>query len=468
MLLTLSTTHRPATDLGFLLHKHPDKLQSFTLGFGQAHVVYPEATEERCTAALILDLDPVSLVRGRPDSGARGKDAGGLLTQYVNDRPYVASSFLSVAMGRVFGSAMAGRCEARAELAAMAIPLTATVAPLRITGGEGVVAMLFEPLGYTVELERLGDQTAPCWKLTVSATVCLSDLLSHLYVLIPVLDDDKHYWVGKDEIEKLLRFGEGWLSAHPQRELITRRYLKHGRHLIRDALERLAELDGQSEAQTQAEEEGAAEQQEMVVEKALGLHEQRLVIVLAALKDSGAARVLDLGCGEGKLVRALIKEPQFTDIVAVDVSARELEIARDRLKLDRMAERQRDRLQMFQSALTYNDRRLAGYDAAALVEVVEHIDQERLPAFERAIFGFAHPRTVVLTTPNRDYNAKFPALADGALRHRDHRFEWTRGEFADWTAQVVQQYGYTVALSGIGDSDPEFGQPTQMAVFTCA
>ena len=122
-------------------------------------------------------------------------------------------------------------------------------------------------------------------------------------------------------------------------------------------------------------------------------------------------------------------------------------------------------MQLLQSALTYRDRRLASYDAAALVE---HIEPERLPAFERAVFGHARPGTVVLPTPNRDYNARFPALAGGALRHRDHRFEWTRAGFRDWVERVCAGHGYAADISGIGDTDPDLGQPTQMAVFRCA
>ena len=464
MLLTLSTTYQPATDLGYLLHKNPARLHNVTLGHGTAYVVYPEASESLCTAAMILDLDPVSLVRGRPDGDRRGKEAAGLLTQYVNDRPYVASSFLSVAMGRVFGTAMSGRCEQRPELAGTALPLTATIAPVRIRGGEGVVRMLFEPLGYAIDLEKLGDATAPCWKITLTRSIVLSELLTHLYVLIPVLDDEKHYWVGKDEIEKLMRFGEGWLPNHPARELITRRYLKHGKWLIRDALKRLVELDDEAEP----EPEIMTEPDTPVVEKGPNLHVQRLAIVAETLKRGGAARVLDLGCGEGKLLKLLLKEAQFTEVVGVDIASRELAIAADRLNLDRMGERQRERLKLFQSALTYNDKRLCGYDAAALVEVIEHIDAERLPAFERAVFGYARPRIVVLTTPNREYNAKYPSLEQGAMRHGDHRFEWSRDEFAAWVSHVTEAHGYNAEISGIGDEDSDLGQPTQMAVFTCA
>jgi len=227
--------------LGFLLHKNPANLHSFDLSFGKAHVFYPEATAERCTAALLLDVDPIGLVRGK-----RGQHEGGTLDQYVNDRPYVLSSFLSVAMGRAFGTAMSGRSKGRQELADHAIPLTAKLTVVACRAGEGLIRELFEPLGYSVTTEHHSlDEKFPEWgesayfTVTLKGTVCLSDLLTHLYVLIPVLDDDKHYWVGDAEVEKLLRHGEGWLREHPERELITDRYLKHQKRLAREALSRL-------------------------------------------------------------------------------------------------------------------------------------------------------------------------------------------------------------------------------------
>ena len=463
MLLSLTTTHSPAIDLGYLLAKHPDRMQSFTLGFGEAHVVYPEATEARCTASLILDLDPIALVRGRPASGGSGE--GGPLADYVNDRPYVASSFLSVAIGKVYGSALNGRTTARPGLAAADLPFSATLGPIRVRGGLPVIRRLFEPLGYAIVAEPVGPDAPSLWTLTLSATTRLQALLSHLYVLIPVLDDDKHYWVSQDEIEKLLRHGEGWLAGHPGREFITRRYLRRGAGLARQALDRLAALDAEpAEAPIDAEGPSVTP----VEEEPPSLNDQRHLAVAQALRQVGAASVLDLGCGEGKLLRLLLKDRAITRIVGVDVSMHTLGVARERLNLDHLPDRQRERITLLQSALTYRDRRLAGFDAAALVEVVEHVDPARLPAFERAVFADARPGTVVLTTPNREWNAPIAALAGGRLRHRDHRFEWTRAEFAAWSGRVAADHGYTVQRDGIGDAHPEFGHPTQMAVFTCA
>jgi 3' terminal RNA ribose 2'-O-methyltransferase Hen1 len=457
MLLTLTLTRPPATDLGYLLHKHPERVQEFSLPFGAAHVFYPEVSEERCTAALLLDIDPVGLIR-RGVRFAR-------LDQYVNDRPYVASSFLSVAVSRVFNTAMAGRCEARPELPEQVLPLEARLAVLPIA------RRLFEPLGYALDaVQHPLDPQFPEWgasryhTLHLRGEVRLRDLLTHLYVLIPVLDAQKHYWVGDDEVKKLLARGEGWLPNHPDRELIVNRYLKYQRALARAALEQL--LVDEDPAVDEDVEQWAAEEE--AVEEPLRLNEKRHGAVVAALRASGARRVLDLGCGSGKLLRALLEESSFERIVGVDISYAELEMAKSRLRLDRLEPRQRDRLELFQTALTYRDKRLAGFDAAAVVEVIEHLDEQRLRSFERVVFAHARPATVVVTTPNREYNATFEGLPAGEFRHRDHRFEWTRAEFESWAGRVAADHAYAVRFLSVGPEDAELGAPTQMAVFEAA
>lgn len=460
MLLTIATTHSPATELGYLLHKHPDRCQSFSLTFGQAHVFYPEAQPERCTAALLLDVDPVKLVRGK---GAR-------LEQYVSDRPYVASSFLSVAIAQVFSTALSGRCKDKPELAQTPIPLVVKISVLPCRGGESFLRQLFEPLGYIVSAQSYSlDDEFPDWgqsqyfTVELQHTLPLSDLLSHLYVLIPVLDDDKHYWVNEDEIEKLLRHGEGWLTGHPARAQITRRYLKRQHRLTREALAQLAEEDNPDPDST---EESHAEE-EAAVEKPISLNQQRMNAVIAALKQSNAKRVIDLGCGQGNLVKSLLQDSFFEKITGVDVSYRALEIAQERLDRLRLPRNQWERLQLIQSALTYQDKRFKGYDAATVIEVIEHLDLPRLGAFERVLFEFARPKTVVVTTPNIEYNVKFENLPAGKLRHKDHRFEWTRLEFQNWAKQAAERFGYAVEFQSVGTEDPQVGSPTQMAVFNC-
>jgi len=460
MLLTITTTHKPATDLGYLLHKSPARLQSFSLPFGQAHVFYPEASEERCTAALLLDVDPIGLIR-------RGVKFP-RLDQYVNDRPYVASSFLSVAIARVFTTALAGKSKERPELPGKALPLRAHLAALPCAGGEGVLRRLFEPLGYVVHaVDHPLDEKFPEWgdsryfTVDLEGELRLQDLLAHLYVLVPVLDAEKHYWVGDDEVAKLLRRGEGWLAGHPDRELIVNRYLKYQRSLTSEALAKLLE----EEDPDPDREQEAREVEEEAVEEPLRLNEKRLGAVLAVLRASGAKRVVDLGCGSGKLIRELMREQQFDEIVGVDISHRALEVAQSRLRLERLAPRQRERVRLFQTALTYRDRRLNGFEAAAVVEVIEHLDPPRLAAFERVVFEQARPRTVGVTTPNREYNVRFEGLPAGQFRHRDHRFEWTRREFEGWAGELAGRFGYSVRFLPIGPEDPQVGAPTQMAVF---
>ena len=464
MLLTITATHRPASDLGYLLHKHPDRWQSFDLSFGKAHVFYPEVGAERCSACLLLDVDPIGMVRGK------SAHASFLLAQYVNDRQYAASSFMSVAIAQVFGSALQGRCKDRPELAQTPIPLSARIDVLPVRGGERFLRRVFEPLGYTVEAVHCPlDERFPEWgespyfAVTIEKTTTLAELLTHLYVLIPVFDNAKHYWIGEEEMEKLLAKGEGWLAGHLEKEEITRRYLKFQPSLFREALARLVQEEEPREAE---EEEQPADKMEGALETPLSLNEQRLCSVMAALRASGAKRVLDLGCGEGKLIRELLKEKQFEEIVGLDVSIRSLEVAQRRLKLERLPEKQAERVRLMHGSLMYRDKRLEGFDAAAAVEVVEHLDPPRLAAFERVLFEFAKPRTVVLTTPNRDYNAKWETLSAGRFRHPDHRFEWTRQEFQDWASKVAGRFGYAVRFLAIGPEDERAGAPTQMGVFS--
>jgi 3' terminal RNA ribose 2'-O-methyltransferase Hen1 len=466
VLLRITTTHRPARDLGYLLHKNPERAHAFDLTFGKAHVFYPEASDERCTMALLLEVDPVRLARGTGPGDPRTA-----LEPYVNDRPYAASSFLSVAIAETLGSALHGTSRERPELAATAIPLEATVCALPCRGGESLVRGLFEPLGYVVEASRLPlDPAFPAWgdsvyhDVTLRGTVRLQDLLGHLYVLVPVLDDRKHYYVGEAEVEKLLRHGEGWLAGHPQRDAIVRRYLGHRRSLARLALARLLEVEEEPEEDDEAS--ARAAQREESLEEPIRLAEQRAGSVLAVLRAAGARSVADLGCGEGKLLRALLEDPTFERVAGVDASTRALEIAEARLRVDRMAPRQRERLSLLHGALTYRDRRLQGFDAATLVEVVEHLDPPRLAALERSVFEFARPGTVVVTTPNVEFNVHFEGMAPGAFRHPDHRFEWTRAEFATWTSRVASAHGYDVRFLPVGREDARTGAPTQMAVFT--
>lgn len=476
MFLTISTTgtpERPATDLGFLLHKHPEKSQAFSTSYGTAHVLYPEASAERCTAALLLEVDAAALVRRGKGKGRGGAPPDAALAQYVNDRPYAASSLLSVALSSVFSSAMKGTCTARPELPEQTRPLRIEVPALPARGGAELVRKLFEPLGWTVTAEPVAlDAEFPEWgdsryvSLVLEGELRLAEALRHLYVLLPVLDDAKHYWVATDEVDKLLRAGEGWLPEHPEHKLITSRYLSRRWSLTRQAMERL-ELVRLAEADDSEVEEidNAVDETQDTDEKPVPLAVRRRDAIVEALRAAGAGRVLDLGCGQGQLVQELLKDTRFTEIVGVDVSMRALTIASRRLKLERMGERRAERVKLMQGSLAYTDNRLKGYDAAVLSEVIEHVDLPRLPALEYAVFGSARPRTVLVTTPNVEYNVRWETLPAGHTRHGDHRFEWTREEFRTWARTVAERHGYDVEFAPVGPEDPEVGPPTQMATF---
>ena len=462
MLLTITYEGENTQELGYLLHKNPGRAQQFELSYGKAYVFYPEVSDTRTTAALLLDIDPIDLARGKVGS----RDGG--LFDYVNDRPYASTSFMSTAIVRIFGTAMSGRCDKRQELADTPLKLTATVYSLKDSGDTELAKEMFEPLGYTVETKRTKlDDSFPEWgvspyiDLTISGTVKLSELLNHIYVLIPVFDKQKHYYISEDEIQKLLDHGEGWLADHPFREQITRRYFTARKSYARKALDILL---SDEIAEDNADDAESTENTEK--EQHTPLNTQRLETVKNAVLASGASTVIDLGCGECRLTSLLLNEQQIKKVTACDVSASVLEKGAQRLHLDRMQPYRRNKLTLMQASLTYRDKRFEGYDCACVVEVIEHIEPMRLPAFERAVFEFAAPGTVILTTPNREYNINYEHMQENALRHGDHRFEWTREEFRKWTEHICEKFGYTCEISGIGDVDEVHGTPTQMGVFT--
>ena len=419
---------------------------------------------------------------------------------------------LAVALGKVFRTAMTGRCDARPDLAARALPLEIGIPALPCRGGADLAHRLLRPLGWEVQARRLPlDPELPEWGdsryLTVRLTgqVRLADALSHLYVLLPVLDDTKHYWVNDGRDRQAAPGGRGLAgrapragphhpplpgpsaAAHRERGGAPGR---GGRRGTGGAGQRGAGPPGRRGTEAPGD---AAPGTRAVTGRAAGtppggrvrhlapprspLAQQRRDAVLAAAPccghrccatPGGRRAVADLGCGEGSLVALLLREPSVARVLGVNVSHRALERTAQRLHLDTMPERQRDRVDLLQSSLTYADARLAGLDAAVLMEVIEHVDPPRLGALEQTVFGAASPGTVVVTTPNAEHNVRYTDLRPGGMRHPDHRFEWTRPEFRDWAAGVAGRRGYQVRFLPVGPDDPEVGPPTQLAVFTRA
>lgn len=454
MYLSLSTTSAPVENLTYLLHKHPDRLHQRALSVGEASVFCTELTLERCTVALMLDVDAIGLVRGQ---GAAMESF--TLGQYVNDRPYVASSLLTGAIRGVFGTALAGNCDNRPERTSTPLDLELHLPTMPSDRGEALIRQLWEPLGWRVEATALPlDPEVPEWgdssifDVRLFGTLTLQEALQHLIVLLPVLDNAKHYWVDHTEPEKLLRHGGDWLGAHPEKQLILRRFLRHQRDLI-------GALGDESGAPTATPTPADAA-------PIPSLARQRRDAVHAELRRLGVSSVLDMGCGQGALLAPLLRDPSITRLVGADVSARALSQAERRLRLEEAADELRQKVSLIQSSLTYRDERLSGFDAMVLMEVIEHLDEGRLPALERTVFGDAQPAHVLVTTPNVEYNVNYPGLAPGEMRNHDHRFEWSRAEFAEWAARVGDAHGYLVRFDGIGPEDPELGSATQMAVFT--
>lgn len=454
MLLTITYKGEHTQELGYLLHKNPSRPQEFALAYGKAYVFYPEVSEGSTTAALLLDIDPIDLARGKA-----GSHAGGLF-DYVNDRPYVCSSFMSTAISKVFGTAMSGRSKEKQNLADTPLDLVAKIHMLAARD-QNMIAGIFGPLGYTVAIETFqNDDKFTRWgqskyvNLTLSGTVRLSQLLNHLYVLIPVFDSRKHYYVNREEIDKLLSHGEGWLKEHPKCEYITSHYLNRRKSFVNHALAQL------SDALEIDEDAPAGEKEERP-----NLAQTRLRAVADEVAASGARSVIDMGCGEGKLTGLLIRQHGLQKVAAFDVSFAALERAKAKLKIDNMHETLRRKLDLFQSSLTYRDKRFEGFDCACVVEVIEHLDVSRLAAFARVLFAFSRPRTVILTTPNIEYNVHYENMKEDALRHGDHRFEWTRAQFAEWADAICMKYGYNIEIKEIGENDKENGAPTQMGVF---
>ncbi|MBD0021280.1 3' terminal RNA ribose 2'-O-methyltransferase Hen1 [Gordonia pseudamarae] len=444
MIATIEVTGddaRPATDLGFLLHKHPDRVQTFATTQGTATVFYSEATAQRCRVVLHVDGAGV-----RPD-----KSSG--VSPYVNALADEASSRFVVALGKVFGDTIAGRAVTRPDLVSHVWEVTITIAavPLRSASSP---ADLFGPIGWDVGVARQPLSPVP-WgdsahgTITLRGRSTLRDALRQLAVLLPVLADDKHYFVDDDEVDKLDRLGDGWLGDHPRRGEIVRGYLKRIRPLTERAALRFG--DAADPGAAAADDDRSRPYREP-------LARQRRNAVTELVLRSGARSVLDVGCGEGKLLAGLVSDGFAGRLAGVDVSVTELNRASARLA--RLRE-----VAVWQSSLMYTDPRCRGFDAVVLMEVIEHIDTDRLAVAEYSVFDAMAPRTVVVTTPNREHNIVF-GLADGELRHRDHRFEFTRDEFAGWAAGVAERYRYAVELGGVGDDDPKVGPPTQTAVFT--
>lgn len=454
MLLTINYKGENTQDIGFLFHKNPSRPQEFEMTYGKAYVFYPEVSNKSTTIALLLDINPLDLARGKEEGEARG------LFDYVNDRPYVASSFMSSTIANVFGTALSGKCKEKDELLEEKLDLTAKIHMLPCRGNKELIYKVFEPLGYKIEVQTfLSDEAFKEWgeskyiNLTLSNNIRLQDLLKHIYVLIPVFDNQKHYYMGKDEVDKLLRHGESWLKEHPHSKIIIKRYFENKKSYINKVTKQIGEENG-------------SEENKKVSEEKLTLNRERLNAVVNTIKEYNGKKVLDLGCGEGRLIKLLLKDRGIEKITGVDVSISTLDRAKTKLKIHDLPEKIKGKLKIIQSSALYYDKRFLEHDTICLVEVIEHLDLSRLEALENVVFKLVHPKNIIITTPNIEYNVNYINLGENSLRHGDHRFEWTEKEFINWSNTICNKYGYKVEFKYIGEEDKNRKTPTQMGVFT--
>jgi 3' terminal RNA ribose 2'-O-methyltransferase Hen1 len=459
MVLNIKTTGENANNLGFLLHKHPSRYQTETLPYGTVHMFYPETSKGLCSFVLFVEINSIALARTTKDN----YNAAFKLGHYVNDRPYVTSSFLTTAISKFLGSALNGKCNKYPNLVEEQFSLAIEVSAVKSIKGKLQIIDFFEPLGYKVLVEeKLLDKANPNWGTSPyfnlkleHDSITIKDLLSHLYVLLPVLDNNKHYYVSEDEIEKLLDKGKIWLKNHPAKALITKKYLKFKKSYTQLALEELSE--------------GVATEIDIISQqkedKKISLHQIRLETVVETFKTLNVKTIVDLGCGEGKLLKLLLKETQFQNILGMDISYRSLEIAKKRLYWDTLSEYQKQKIKLIHGSLNYKDQRISGFEGAALVEVIEHLDKPRLESLEQVVFKYAKPKCIIVTTPNREYNVLFEGLKEGQMRHQDHRFEWTRDEFKMWGSRIAETFNYEVIYKPLGDINEQYGGPSQMAIF---
>lgn len=444
--LSIATTRPNASDLGFLLYKHPDRVfrsDDTRNRLVKAVGFYPEVSSDRCEFVLLVAVDPVERVRGLAWNGG--------IAQYVEPLPFLASSHLAQALSLCLRSAMNGIASSKdpetdAKLKALAAekwPLEIKVTPVR--SSPAMIRRMFEPLGWKVDVESTALEVDGSKYPDALHTIVLcgdqtvSDALTQLYVLLPALDPARHYFYGDNEVDKFVAKSQNWLDGHPARDLIVGRYLSKSKEL-QTAAKSL--LDGEPNTTVIEEKSGDAEE---------SAHDQRHRRIVDLVATIGATRIADLGCGEGRLLARLTALPGKLEIVGVEPALADLDKARK--LLSRNPGRLMDpRVTLKHGSILYADKSLKGFDVAILSEVIEHIDEERLDHAERCVFGAMNPAMVIVTTPNSDFNVAFPLL-EGRLRHNDHRFEWGRKDAEAWCQRVAAQYGYTFEIDGVGGFD---------------
>ncbi|WP_310831561.1 3' terminal RNA ribose 2'-O-methyltransferase Hen1 [Paenibacillus pedocola] len=473
MHLIIRATGTGAGMLSHLLAKNPNNLYDRTEKEARVRIVFTVSSEEETEAVIYVTPDPIELVKG--DSSAHND-----ITQYINDREFVTSSLFCSYIRPALGTALNGKPkEAYMPWVGKPLKLELTFGPVASNLPDRTLEELFTALGYEVQLERGDAEYSFALKTRSSARYIklageqtLQTALQQLFVLIPALDDYKHYYISDDEVDKIRRYGAGWLEEHPQRSLILKRTLRFAGAIKQ--YEAMAAKEKRSTAENSVDSEdvpaavtvsGESAVTEMQEEPKIRLNDLRYAAIAAAVEELYAkATIVDFGSGEGKLSAKLSSVPGVREIKAVEPSAASQLRAMDRFA--KLADKPGIIVpDPVTGSLFYFDESLRGKDVMILCEVIEHIDEYRLARVMENIFAEYAPKTLIVTTPNKDYNAVYE-MEQEELRHGDHRFEWGRKAFSVWCARWTETFDYTAELTGIGEGSVEFGYPTQMAIFT--
>ncbi|MBW4084382.1 3' terminal RNA ribose 2'-O-methyltransferase Hen1 [Paenibacillus sp. S150] len=475
MHLIIRVTGAGAGMLSRLLAKNPDNLYDRMEKEARVRIAFTASSEQEAEAVIYVTPDPVELVKG-------ASSAHNDITQYINDREFVVSSLFCTYIRSALGTALNGKTkEAYLPWVNRKLALELTFGPVASNLPDHALEDLFIPLGYEVVLER-GD-AAYAFELKSRSSVryiklkgiqTLQTALRQLFVLIPALDDYKHYYISDDEVDKIRRYGDGWLENHPQRALILKRTLRFA-GAIKHYEDQMAGDGQQAENGASGEAPGIAEPFAAPAEASAGtgaaeapkarLNDLRYAAIADTVERLAARRsIVDFGSGGGKLSARLSSVPGVQEIKAVEPSA-----AAQLRAMDRFAKLEGRPGAIVPEPVTgslfYYDEALRGKDVMILCEVIEHIDERRLNRVMETIFHEYAPGTLIITTPNKEYNALYQ-MEHEKLRHRDHRFEWDREAFGAWCSCWTSAYNYSVRLSGIGEFAQEYGYPTQMAIFT--
>ncbi|MCK1992095.1 3' terminal RNA ribose 2'-O-methyltransferase Hen1 [Peribacillus muralis] len=443
MQLTINASGNNVKAISYLLSKNPNNLYERKHKGHVVRLFYSTFTETEMEATIFVTPDPIELVKNTANSYD--------ITHYINDREFAVSSIFCSLIRSALGTALNGQPkEEHAEWVNHPFSFQFDFGPVVSTLSDNQLRELFEPIGYEVSITRPDIQYSFDMKDRSSTrTVSLKGLktlqegLRHLFVLIPVIDNYKHYYIDEKEIDKLERYGEGWLDDHPMRDFIYRQSLrfKEVYSIVENKKPEMKKDDKESKVR---------------------LNDLRYEKIFDTVSQMHPSSVVDFGSGEGKLSVRLGFIEGVKEILAVEPSQSATLKALGRF--DKVKDKEKFVIpKPLWGSLFYYDEELKNKDVIILCEVIEHIDEHRLPKVMDTILQDYQPRALILTTPNREYNEVYDM--EDALRHNDHRFEWTRAEFQQWCTARNHDDSYDLRFEGIGEEHVTQGCPTQMCVF---